>query len=161
VASTSSRRHDLLWPGVVLGIGLAGTLDEVILHQLLHWHHFYDRSTRDAGLVSDGIFHLVSTALVAIGVYWAMAVICVDRAGAGNGRLRRFWAGVLLGLGGFNLFDGTVQHKVLRLHQVRPAAENWLPYDVVFIGLALLVLLIGIVLLRDADRRKQAETPAT
>jgi len=25
-----------------VGIGVAGTLDEVVLHQLLHWHHFYD-----------------------------------------------------------------------------------------------------------------------
>ncbi len=35
--STTRRRHQLLWPGVVFGIGLAGTLDEVILHQLLRW----------------------------------------------------------------------------------------------------------------------------
>jgi uncharacterized membrane protein len=35
--STTLRRHQLLWPGIVFGIGLAGTLDEVILHQLLHW----------------------------------------------------------------------------------------------------------------------------
>lgn len=153
-----SGHSALLWPGVVLGVGLAGTLDEVILHQLLHWHHFYDRSTRAPGLVSDGIFHVVSTALVAIGLYWAMAVICVERADAGNGRLRRFWAGVLLGLGGFNLFDGTVQHKVLRLHQVRPAADAWLPYDVAFIGLALLVLMTGVLLLRGTDRAKAPTT---
>ncbi len=82
-----------------------------------------------------------------------MVTICAERTAAGNGRVRRFWAGTLLGLGGFNLFDGTVQHKVLRLHQVRPAAENWLPYDVAFIGLALLVLVAGIVLLRGSDRR--------
>ena len=150
--SLPSRGRDLLWPGIVFGVGLAGTLDEVILHQLLHWHHFYDRSTRDAGLVSDGIFHIASTLLVGIGLYWAMAAICAERTAAGNGRVRRFWAGTLLGLGGFNLFDGTVQHKVLRLHQVRPAAENWLPYDVAFVGLALLVFMMGIVVLRGADR---------
>ena len=150
--SRPSARRRLLWPGVVLGIGLAGTVDEVVLHQLLHWHHFYDRSTRAAGLVSDGVFHVASTALVAIGVYSAMAVVCVERADAGNGRMRRFWAGVLLGLGGFNLYDGTIQHKVMRLHQVRPAAENWLPYDLAYIGLALLVLTAGAVLLRGTRR---------
>jgi uncharacterized membrane protein len=153
--STTLRRHQLLWPGIVFGIGLAGTLDEVILHQLLHWHHFYDRSTRAAGLVSDGVFHLVSTTLVGIGLYWAMLMICADRAQAGNGRVRRFWAGVLVGLGGFNLYDGTMQHKVLRLHQVRPAADDWLPYDLAFIGLALLLLMTGVFLLR------RTETPTT
>ncbi|MBA2277126.1 MAG: DUF2243 domain-containing protein [Chloroflexia bacterium] len=120
----------------------------------MHWHHFYDRSTRAAGLVSDGVFHLVSTTLVGIGLYWAMAVICANRADAGNGMLRRFTAGILLGLGGFNLYDGTIQHKVLRLHQVRPAAEHWLPYDLAFIGLALIVLVSGIVLLRFIHSRE-------
>ncbi len=156
--SMPSRGRDLLWPGIVFGVGLAGTLDEVILHQLLHWHHFYDRSTRDAGLVSDGIFHIASTLLVGIGLYWAMATICAERTAAGNGRVRRFWAGTLLGLGGFNLFDGTVQHKILRLHQVRPEADWWLPYDLAFIGLALLVLVAGIVLLRGIDRRNAPPT---
>src|SRR5436305_11041492 len=42
------RGRPLLAP-VLLGIGLIGTLDEVVLHQLLHWHHFYDPTwnTRD------------------------------------------------------------------------------------------------------------------
>ncbi len=77
-----------------------------------------------------------------------MATICAERTAAGNGRVRRFWAGTLLGLGGFNLFDGTVQHKVLRLHQVRPAAENWLPYDLAFGGRAVVALVVGLLLLR-------------
>jgi Predicted membrane protein (DUF2243) len=55
-------------PGVLVGVGLAGTLDEVILHQLLGWHHFYDRSTPAVGLVSDGLFHLFSTAVLVVGV---------------------------------------------------------------------------------------------
>jgi len=29
------------------------------------------------------------------------------------------WAGFFYGLGGFQLFDGIIDHKVLRLHQVR------------------------------------------
>jgi uncharacterized membrane protein len=51
----------------LFGIGVTGTLDEVVLHQLLHWHHFYDRSTSAAGLVSDGLFHLFSTAMLLVG----------------------------------------------------------------------------------------------
>jgi hypothetical protein len=31
--------------------------DETVFHQLLHWHHFYDKSTLAVGLVSDGLFH--------------------------------------------------------------------------------------------------------
>ena len=63
---------------------------------------------------------------------------------------RRLWAGALIGLGGFNLFDATIQHKVLRLHQARPAADDWLPYDLAFGGPAALILLAGLVVLRGS-----------
>jgi uncharacterized membrane protein len=36
---------------------LPAFVDEVVFHQLLHWHHFYDKSTTDVGLVSDGLRH--------------------------------------------------------------------------------------------------------
>ena len=157
-AGGAARRGDLLWPGVVTGVGVAGTLDEVILHQLLHWHHLYGRS-HAADMVSDGLFHLASSALLVAGVYWAMVAVWRGRDDGRAGRWRRFWAGVLLGAGGFNLYDGTVQHKVLRLHQVRPAAEDWLPYDAAILGLAAEALLIGAALLagsrggHPADKR--------
>ena len=51
-----SGRHDVVRAAAVAGIGIAGTLDEVVLHQLLGWHHFYDGSTSTVGLVSDGLF---------------------------------------------------------------------------------------------------------
>jgi uncharacterized membrane protein len=38
--------RSLLWPVVLVGIGVAGSLDEIVLHQLLRWHHFYDRAAR-------------------------------------------------------------------------------------------------------------------
>ncbi len=46
-----------IWSGMLTGIGLAAFLDETVFHQLLHWHHFYDKSTLAVGLVSDGLFH--------------------------------------------------------------------------------------------------------
>ena len=42
VANQGSSRS-LLWPAILVGIGVAGSLDEILLHQLLRWHHFYDR----------------------------------------------------------------------------------------------------------------------
>lgn len=32
---------------------------------------------------------------------------------------KRWWGGLLLGAGGFQLYDGIVQHKLLGLHQIR------------------------------------------
>ena len=43
-----------VWSGVLIGVGIAAFVDETVFHQLLHWHHFYDKSTPSVGLVSDG-----------------------------------------------------------------------------------------------------------
>ncbi len=130
--------------GALLGVGLAGTLDEVVLHQLLGWHHFYDRSGSTVGLISDGLFHLFSTGVLVLGMYrlWRL-----ERNGSREWKLRT-GAGIALGAGGFNLYDGIVQHKLLGLHQIRPEAPSQLPYDLVFNAVALLLLAAGLALLR-------------
>ena len=86
------------------------------------------------------------------GWLWGRDILGAAHAAAhGEGRGCRLWGGALLGLGGFNLFDGIVQHKLLRLHQVRPAAEDWLPYDVGFVGVALDLTARGALLPRGTD----------
>jgi hypothetical protein len=100
--------RSLLWPAVLVGVGVAGSLDEIVLHQLLRWHHFYDRGSQAAGLIADGIFHLGSTAALVIGL-----VLLVQRWRTARGPLRQSVAGVLVGAGGFNLYDG-VQQPSLR-----------------------------------------------
>ena len=151
--ATKEPNRSLLWPAVLVGIGVAGSLDEIVLHQLLRWHHFYDRGSQAAGLIADGIFHLGSTAALGIGL-----VLLVQRWGTGPGPLRQAAAGILVGAGGFNLYDGTIQHKLLGLHQVRAGAPNNLPYDLVFIAIATVVLLAGLLLLRAA-RSTQRPAP--
>ena len=143
--------RSLLGPAVLVGIGVAGSLDEIVLHQLLRWHHLYDRGSQAAGLIADGIFHLGSTAALGIGL-----VLLVQRWRTGPGPLRQAVAGILVGAGGFNLYDGLIQHKLLGLHQVRAGAPNNLPYDLVFIGLAAVMLLAGLVLLRVAGSPRAA-----
>jgi uncharacterized membrane protein len=135
----------------LFGIGLAGTFDEVVLHQLLHWHHFYDRSTPAAGLVSDGLFHLFSTAMLLIGG----RALLEARRREPPVATRRLIGGVLMGAGGFNVYDGTVQHKLLRLHQVRYGVDE-LPYDVGFVALAVALLLAGLVLVRPRPTRARS-----
>jgi Predicted membrane protein (DUF2243) len=90
VANEEPNRS-LLRPVVLVGIGVAGSLDEIVLHQLLRWHHLYDRGSQAAGLIADGIFHLASTATVVIGL-----VLPVKRWRTGRGPLRLSVAGTLL-----------------------------------------------------------------
>jgi uncharacterized membrane protein len=127
--------------GVLLGVGFASFVDEAVFHQLLHWHHFYDRSTPAAGLVSDGLFH-------AFGWFATVAALFLfaDLRRRQALDVRRWWAGLLLGAGGFQLYDGTVQHKLLGLHQIRYGVDI-APYDWVWNIVAVLLLAGGAVLL--------------
>jgi uncharacterized membrane protein len=66
-ASVSSHTKRTIWSGVLCGIGLAAFIDETVFHQLLNWHHFYDKSTITVGLVSDGFFHAGGFTCIAAG----------------------------------------------------------------------------------------------
>ncbi|WP_106207234.1 DUF2243 domain-containing protein [Kineococcus rhizosphaerae] len=133
-----------------MGVGLAGFLDETVFHQLLHWHHFYDRSTSTAGLVSDGWFHAGSWLAVVAGLF-----LFADLQRRRVTDRRRVVAGTLLGWGGFQLYDGLVQHKALGLHQIRYGVDL-LAYDLVWNGAGLLAVLAGVVVLR---RRRRVPGP--
>jgi len=139
-----SRRSVLT--GVLIGVGVAGFVDEVVFHQLLHWHHFYDRATSAAGLVSDGLFHAFSWTAVVVGLF-----LLADLHRRQATVPRRVWAGGLTGAGAFQLFDGLVHHKLLELHQVRYGVDL-LPYDLAWLAGGAVPLLVGLVLLRGPAR---------
>ena len=127
--------------GVLAGLGLVAFVDETVFHQLLHWHHFYDRSTPEVGLVSDGLFHAFGFVSVVAGLF-----LFADLRRRQSLVPRRWVGGVLLGAGAFQLYDGLVQHKLLGLHQIRYGVEIT-PYDVVWNVVAVALLLAGIALL--------------
>ena len=93
--------------GFLFGLGLVAFIDETVFHQLLHWHHFYDKSTTAAGLVSDGFFHAFSW-FATIGGLFMLAGLRRRQAWLP----RRWLGGLWLGGGLFQLYDGTIQHKV-------------------------------------------------
>lgn len=132
--------------GILLGIGLMAAVDEIVFHQILAWHHFFDWSTPAFGLFSDGLLHAGELIVVVLGFFMLSDL-----------RARRAfvppvaWAGFFLGAGGFQVFDGTIHHKVLGIHQIR-YVDNVLPYDVAWNGFGLVLLLIGLVLLRRSRR---------
>ena len=56
------------------------------------------------------------------------------------------WAtAVALGIGVFQLFDGVVNHKILRIHQNRSGVDLS-TYDLVWIGSAVVLDIIGLAL---------------
>jgi uncharacterized membrane protein len=132
--------RSLLWTGVLLGVGVVGTLDQVLLHELLQWHTLYVHTDRFWRTFIDGLFHLATAGLLLFG---AMRLWRRQELRAARWAGRTLAAGVLLGMGGFNLYDGTVDHKILQLHPVREGVADQLPYDLAFIAVAVLLLVAG------------------
>jgi uncharacterized membrane protein len=139
---TASSPGRSLTAGVLIGVGVAAFIDETVFHQLLHWHHFYDRSTPTAGLVSDGFFHAGGWLSVVAGLF-----LFADLQRRGATAHQRVWAGGLLGWGAFQVYDGVIQHKLLGLHQIRYDVDL-LPYDLAWNVSGGLGIVLGLVLLR-------------
>jgi len=148
----SSRRARSTLSGVLAGVGLVAFVDETVFHQLLHWHHFYDRSTPDVGLVSDGLFHAFGFVAVVTGLF-----LLADLRRRRSLDVGRWVGGVLLGAGGFQLYDGLVQHKVLGLHQIRYGVDL-LPYDLTW-NVVAAVLVVGGAVLTVRSRRTSTVGP--
>lgn len=138
-----------LWSGVIFGVGLIAFIDETVFHQLLRWHHFYDRSTTDIGLISDGLFHAFSWFATIGGLF-----MFADLRRRNALWLTRWWGGVLFGVGGFQLYDGIIQHKLMRIHQIR-YVDNLIIYDLVWNTLAVLMIIIGLSLVVRTRNRQQ------
>ena len=89
-AAKQTRRS--IWSGVLAGVGLVAFIDETVFHQLLHWHHFYDKSTLAVGLVSDGLFHAGGFIAMVAGLF-----LLADAHRRGGFVPKRWWGGLLLG----------------------------------------------------------------
>ncbi|MFP7171794.1 DUF2243 domain-containing protein [Terribacillus sp. 7520-G] len=140
-----------IFSGILFGFGLAAFVDEAVFHQLLHWHHFYDLSTSEWGLISDGFFHAFSWFATVGGLF-----LLADLRRRKSMVPIRWWGAVLLGGGFFQLYDGIIQHKLLRIHQIRYGVENLLYYDLVWNGIAIILLAAGIILICRSGRGRHA-----
>ena len=57
----------------------------------------------------------------------------------------------MLGGGAFQLYDGTIQHKVMRIHQIRYNVDIF-TYDLVWNISAAIMIAVGIGLIVNAKR---------
>jgi uncharacterized membrane protein len=160
MARDRRRLGPLVSAGLVLGIGLGGFFDGILLHQILQWHNMLSSTTPPVDLVSmkynmvwDGLFHAVTWTMCAIGIG------LLFRAGR---RADVPWSGRLLfgsmvgGWGLFNFVEGLIDHQLLGIHHVHPG-EAQLAWDMgfVFLGGAGMMVLGYLI----ARRGRTAEAP--
>lgn len=117
-------------------------IDLFIFHLALQWHHFYDLSTTEVALTADGFFHAFGWFITV----WGLFLLTDIRRRSEVPWIR--WTGaVITGVGFFQLLDGVVSHKLLGIHQIRYDVDLLL-YDAVWIGSAVALLCIGLLMLR-------------
>jgi uncharacterized membrane protein len=123
--------------GIMLGIGLGGFVDGILLHQIIHWHNMGSAvlppSTMDAlqqNMAWDGLFHLAVWVCTLVGVYWLLADV---RRAQSFLSAPRFTGLLILGWGLFNLIEGLIDHHLLGLHHVRDLPQHVPAYDWLFL----------------------------
>ena len=140
---TAPDRRRTLVAAATGGVGGMAGVDQTVFHQLLGWHHLYDGSTGRVGVLTDGLLHAAELAVLVTGL-----LLLVREARRGTLAPRSAVAGLLLGAGGFQLFDGLVNHKLLGLHQVRYGVADLLPYDLAWDLAGAALLAAGLLALR-------------
>ncbi|TVT38498.1 DUF2243 domain-containing protein [Hymenobacter setariae] len=151
------RRTPLVAAGILLGAGLGGFVDGIVLHQILQWHNMLSGQLPPDTLVRakvnmywDGLFHAAVWVLTAVGL--AMLWSATGRPDVPHSG-RTLLGGLLLGWGLFNVVEGIIDHEVLGLHHVYEYTPNHLPADLSFLALGLVLLLAGWALVRAGRPR--------
>ena len=153
-SAPTSRLHrtPLVAAGILLGAGLGGFVDGIVLHQILQWHNMLSGQLPPDTLVRakvnmywDGLFHAA---------VWVLTVVGLAMLWAASGRPdvphsgRTLLGGLLLGWGLFNVIEGVIDHELLGLHHVYEYTPNHLPADLGFLAFGLGLLLAGAALVR-------------
>jgi uncharacterized membrane protein len=153
--------------GILFGLGLGGFFDGIVLHQLLQWHHMLT----DAGYpptsvenlkintLWDGLFHAATYIFVVLGliVLWR-----ASRRSHIRWSSKLMVGSLLMGFGIFNLVEGVVDHHLLAIHHVNETVprEQWIYWDVGFLGWGAAMLISGWFLLRAGRRETRHRAAA-
>ncbi len=124
-------RGRVLWAMLLLGLGIGGFFDGIVLHQILQWHHMVTSARYPANTVGnlelnillDGLFYTSTYVMTAVGLGLLWGATRLPDVRWSTGLLV---GGLLVGWGTFNVVEGLVDHHLLGLHHVKEASNNLL-----------------------------------
>lgn len=159
-ALVSRRRPDgaIVAAGTLLGVGLGGFVDGIVLHQILQWHNMLSSwippttlVTMKVNMLWDGLFHAFTWIVTVSGI----AVLWRAGRRPMPWSTRTFVGAMLGGWGLFNVLEGVVDHQMLGLHHVHPGAHE-LAWDLGFLGASAALIVVSQLLIRSG--RSQSAT---
>lgn len=146
---------------VLLGLGMGGFVDGILLHQILQWHQMISNSlppdnldAKNINMFWDGIFHAITWTFTLLGILlmWRSMkrsdLLLSDRI---------FYGGLIAGWGAFNLVDSIFNHYLFQFHNVRENVENPGLYNAGFLIFALLLMAVGWFMIRKAINQNKSK----
>lgn len=179
LSSMSAKRHrtrlasnptiQLLSPvplttaSIVLGIGMGGFIDGIVLHQILQQHEMLSNKIpateyigKSINMFWDGIFHFFNLLVVLTGIILLWKQLFredIDRSG------KLLGGGLLMGWGLFNVVEGVINHHILKLHNVNELSPNHDIANFAFLGISGVILILGYLIANNKNKKQlQGET---
>jgi uncharacterized membrane protein len=138
-APLGPNRRPLISAGTLLGIGMGGFIDGIVLHQILQVHNMLSARrppttvvNMEINMVWDGLFHAFTWLMTALGLWLLWRAVNrpdVPRSG------RTLVGAMVFGWGLFNLVEGIIDHHILGLHHVRDLPIHVPSYDWLFLAI--------------------------
>lgn len=157
-SQASTKIGSFLWAGILLGLGLGGFFDGIVLHQILQWHHLVSVNfppTTVANLelntLMDGLFHAATYLFTLAGLFVLWRTVRQTNFRPPTGM---FTGAMLMGWGIFNLVEGLIDHQLLGIHHVRPG-PNQLAWDLGFLAWGAVMLIGGWLLTRSQPQEER------
>jgi uncharacterized membrane protein len=148
--------HQVSMAGMLIGVGMGGFVDGIVLHQIAQWHSMLSNlippdtmETMRINMMWDGLFHALTWLVTLVGI------LRLRSAAVGRAAMPTFqvFAGqLILGWGAFNVIEGIIDHHILGLHNVREV-PNAMLYNLTFLAIGgVLFILLGWLLMRLGSR---------
>ena len=133
---TSNFSPRLAWSGYLIGFGLGGFFDGILLHQILQWHHLLSLVDGVGDLrrqvLFDGLFHALMYVIAGAGlVILVRSRETLSLRGSGSW----FAGSVLLGFGIWHVADSVLSHWILGIHRIKIDSPNPLFWDLLWFAL--------------------------
>lgn len=155
IADEGLSARPLALAGTVLGIGMGGFVDGIVLHQIYQVHAMLSArvpldsmANMQTNMTADGVFH------AAVWLFVLAGIVLLFRAGR---RTDAHWSGRLLtgsmlaGWGIFNIVEGVIDHHLLEVHHVveRAGLSGW---DWLFLAGSIVLVAVGWGIARSGSR---------
>jgi uncharacterized membrane protein len=137
---------------LILGIGIGGFIDGIVLHQILQWHEMLSNKippdnyiNKSVNMFWDGIFHAFTLIVTLVGIIHLWKLLRrkdIDRSG------HLLAGGMLAGWGLFNIIEGVIDHQLLKLHNVKEITMNKEAWNYGFLAISFVMLIVGWLIMK-------------